>query len=157
MTGTVEQLSISKGGLPKYPMLQAWAGPLGLEGDVQRNTAVHGGPLQALLLVAQEDIDALRADGFPVVPGSLGENLTISGIDFRQLRPGMRLRAGDAVIELTKMRRPCSQLEIYNAGEQGRIQKDLLAVVARGGFYASVLQAGAIRPGDPIALIDAAV
>ncbi len=157
MTGVIEQLSISKGGVPKYPMLQAWAGPLGLEGDVQRHSEIHGGPLQALLLISQEDIDALREQGFPVVPGSLGENLTVSGIDFRQLRPGMRLRAGDAVIELTKIRRPCDQLEIYNGGERGRIQKAVLAVAARSGFYAAVVQAGAIRPGDLIALIDAAV
>lgn len=157
MTGVVAQLSISKGGLPKYPMLQAWAGPLGLEGDVQRHTEIHGGPLQALLLISQEDLDALREQGFPVVPGSLGENLTVSGIDFRQLRPGMRLRAGDAVIELTKVRRPCDQLEVYNAGARGRIQKAVLAVAARSGYYASVVQPGAIRPGDPIALIDAAV
>lgn len=157
MNGIVEQLSISKGGVPKYPMLQAWAGPLGLEGDVQRHTEIHGGPLQALLLISREDLDALREDGFPVVPGSLGENLTVSGIDFRQLRPGMRLRAGDAIVELTRVRRPCAQLEIYNGGETGRIQKAMLAVAARSGFYAAVLQAGAIRPGDPISLIDAAV
>lgn len=157
MTGTIEQLSISKGGLPKYPMLEAWAGPLGLEGDIQRHTEIHGGPLQALLLVSQEDLDALREQGFPVAPGSLGENLTTKGIDFRQLRHGMRLRAGDAVIELTKIRRPCSQLEIYNGGEEGRIQKAVLEVPARSGFYASVVQAGAIRPGDPITLLDAAV
>ena len=157
MTGIVEQLSISKGGVPKYPMLQAWAGPLGLEGDVHSHPDIHGGPLQALLLISREDLDALREQGFPVVPGSLGENLTTSGIDFRQLRPGMRLRAGDAVIELTKVRRPCDQLEVYNGGEQGRIQKAVLAVAGRSGYYASVVQAGAIRPGDTIALIDAAV
>jgi MOSC domain-containing protein YiiM len=157
MTGVIEQLSISKGGVPKYPMPRAWAGPLGLEGDAQRHTGIHGGPLQALLLVSKEDIEALREQGFPVAPGSLGENLTISGIDFRQLRPGMRLRAGDAVIELTKIRRPCDQLEIYNGGGKGRIQKAVHSVAARGGFYAAVVQAGAIRPGDAIALIDAAV
>jgi len=156
-TGIIEQLSISKGGVPKYPILQAWAGPLGLEGDVQCHTEIHGGPRQALLLISREDLDALREEGFPVVPGSLGENLTVSGIDFRELRSGMRLRAGDAVIELTRLRRPCIQLEVYNGGEPGRIQQAVLAVAGRSGYYASVLQAGAIRPGDPIVLIDAAV
>lgn len=157
MTGVIEQVSISKGGVPKYSTLEAWAGPLGLEGDMQRHTEIHGGPSQALLLISREDLDALREQGFPVVPGSLGENLTVSGINFRQLRTGMRLRAGDAVISLTKIRRPCAQLEIYNGGEKGRIQAAVLAVAARSGYYASVVQAGAIRPGDVIALIDAAV
>ena len=157
MTGVVTQISISKGGVPKYPVLQGWAGPLGIEGDIQRHTEIHGGPEQAVLLISEEDIEALREQGFPVVAGSLGENLTVSGIDFRQLRPGMRLRAGDAAIELTRVRRPCRQLDVYNGGEPGAIQRAVLAVEARSGFYASVVHSGAIRPGDAITLIDAAV
>lgn len=157
MTGTVAQLNISNGGLPKFPVLHAWAGPLGLQGDIQRHPQIHGGPLQALLLVSLDDLAALQADGFPVLPGSLGENITVSGIDFRLLRPGMRLRAGAAIIELTRLRRPCHQLEIFNSGQPGRIQAALLALHASGGFYASVLQPGPISPGDPVSLLDASV
>ncbi len=154
MQGTIEQLSISKGGMPKLPIPEAWAGTLGLEGDLHRNPQVHGGPRKAILLISAEDIAGLAADGFSVGPGALGENLTVSGMDFRQFRTGQRFRAGDAVLELTRLRQPCHNLEMYNNGEPGRIQEALLTPYARGGFYAAVLQPGLIRTGDIISLVD---
>lgn len=152
MTGIIEQVSVSAGGLPKRAVEGARAGTLGLWGDRQRNTAIHGGPRKALLLASAEDVDELAREGFPVAPGSLGENLTVRGIDFRALRPGMRFRAGAALLELTTPRKPCVQLEPYNGGRTGRIQAALETRHARGGFYAAVLEEGEIRTGDLIAL-----
>mgnify|MGYP000684071872 CR=1 FL=1 len=165
MRGVIQQVSISKGGLPKFAISEAWAGPLGLEGDVQQHTKYHGGPAKALLLVSAEDLAALAAAGYPVSAGGLGENLTVEGIDFRLLRPGHRFLAGGAVIELTALRRPCRALDLYNASAPGPIQDQLYDVQckagdfssprwAMGGFYASVLQPGFIRTGDTIALAD---
>lgn len=154
MTGTITHLCLNKGGLPKLPVSDALATPLGLQGDVQRNLKYHGGPRQALLLVSAEDLAALRAEGFELEAGSLGENLTVSGIDFRQLRPGQRFRAADVILELTKPRTPCTQLEVYNNGRQGLLQGALKSLHARGGFYAAVLTPGPLRPGDKITLVD---
>jgi len=154
MQGVIEQLSISKGGMPKLAIPEAWAGALGLEGDLHRNPKVHGGPLKAVLLISAEDIAALSSEGFSISPGSLGENLTVRGIDFRQLRAGQRFRAGEAILELTRLRQPCHNLEVYNNGQPGRIQEALLTAPARGGFYAAVLQPGLIRTGDIISLVD---
>ena len=157
MRGTIIGVHISPGGMPKLPIAEGWAGPLGLEGDRHNHPEFHGGPRKALLLVSQEDLETLKEQGFALVPGSLGENLTVRGMDFRQMREGMRLRAGCALIELTTPRKPCGQLEIYNDGVEGKIQAVLKSRHAFGGHYAAVLQAGAIRTGDPIALIDMAV
>lgn len=157
MEGRIEQISVSKGGLPKLAVGEAWAGRLGLEGDVQKTPKIHGGPRKALLLVSAEDIEELAGEGFAVRAGSLGENLTVRGMDFRALREGMVFRAGDAVIELTTRREPCRQLEIYNEGETGRIQRALKQVEARGGFYCAVIGAGRVRTGDMISLAAAKV
>jgi len=165
MQGRIEQVSVSKGGVPKVAVPEAWAGPLGLEGDSHRNPQHHGGPRKAVLLVSREDLDELRGEGFEVGAGSLGENLTVRGIDFRQLRAGMRMRAGDAVIELTQLRQPCATLDIYNGGGR-RIQSRLSDARAKdgdcsserwakGGFYAAVIVSGTVRPGDILELLDA--
>ena len=165
MRGVITQVSISKGGLPKHAVSESWATPLGLEGDVHKHTQFHGGPKKALLLVSLEDVESLAALGFPVGAGSLGENLTVSGIDFRQLRAGQRFLAGGAVVELTTLRRPCAQLDVYNAGEGPKIQSYLYDERCRagdastprwamGGCYAAVVQPGPIRPGDIISLAD---
>jgi MOSC domain-containing protein YiiM len=132
---------------------------------VQKHTQIHGGPRKAVLLVSIEDVEALAAAGFAVNAGALGENLTVSGIDFRQLRPGQRFLAGGAVLELTTLRRPCNQLDIYNTGEGPSIQSRVCderckagdassPLWAMAGFYAAVVQPGPVRPGDMIALAD---
>ena len=165
LQGTVQQVSISKGGVPKLAVPEAWASPLGLEGDGHNHPQFHGGLSKALLLVSLEDLEALQAEGFPVFPGALGENLTIRGIDFRKLRSGQRFVVGDAAIELTTLRQPCSALDGYNVSPDTPIQKRLYdarakagdpssPVWAMGGFYASVVQRGLINTGATIALAD---
>jgi MOSC domain-containing protein YiiM len=169
LEGRVVQVSVSNGGVPKLAVPQACATRLGLEGDRHAHPEVHGGPLQALLLVSQADLDALRRDDFPVFPGALGENLTVDGMDFRSLRTGQRFRVGEAVIELTKIRRPCETLDVYNTQEHGeRIQFRLYDKAVKagdttsprwafGGFYAAVVFEGIIRKDDIIRLLDQAV
>ena len=168
MRGIIHQISISKGGLPKYEIPEAAATPLGIPGDVQKHTRFHGGPARALLIVSLEDIEKLRGEGYPVVAGSLGENLTVSGIDFRQLRSGQRFNASGALIELTTLRAPCSALDMFNVAPGLRIQDRLYdaqakagdprsPVWAMGGFYAAVVEPGPLLPGATIALADQVV
>lgn len=168
LQGVIRQVSISKGGVPKLGVPEAWANPLGLEGDGHNHPEFHGGPSKALLLVSLEDLETLRADGYPVFPGALGENLTVSGIDFRKLRSGQRWIVGGAAIELTTLRVPCRTLDVYNFEAETLIQRRLYdarakagdpssPVWAKGGFYASVIQRGLISTGATIALADHAV
>jgi MOSC domain-containing protein YiiM len=165
MTGSILQISTSRGGLPKRPIAAGELTPLGIAGDLHAHPEIHGGPRQAVLLITAEGIDELTALGFPLFYGALGENVTTLGLDRKSLRAGQRYRLGQAVIELTRVRVPCSQLDVYGAGA---IQKAIYdAEVMAGdpcsprwglsGFYASVAQPATIRTGDPIVLLDQAV
>ena len=82
LTGKVLQVNISGGGVPKKPVERAWVGVLGLEGDAHRENTVHGGPHRAVCLFGIEVIERLQSEGHPVEPGSVGENLTTSGIEW---------------------------------------------------------------------------
>lgn len=167
LRGAIIQVSLSKGGIPKFAVPEAYCDTEGLEGDEHREIKYHGGRRRAILLASDEDLAALRELGFAVTPGSIGENLTIRGVDFRRLRTGMRFRAGGAMLELTRLRSACSNLNIFNSGEL-RIQEYLYDARCRaedissprwayGGFYASVLHPGLIRTGDILELVDLVV
>jgi MOSC domain-containing protein YiiM len=134
--------------------------PEGVEGDRHRNLKYHGGPDKAVLMIAQESLDELRAMGYGVYPGALGENLTVSGLDVSRWRSGQQYKIGDGpVIELTTLRTPCQNLDIYSPS----IKKDVYDVAcragnpdtarwARGGFYARVIRSGLLVPGAPVTL-----
>lgn len=162
--GTIVQVNISPGGLPKRPVAEAFIAALGVEGDRQAHSDIHGGPRKAILLIAAETVEALAARGYPVTFGSLGENLTTRGLALRDLRIGDRLRAGGALVEITQPRGPCTQLDVYGSSIKAEIYDPL--VQARdpssprwgmSGFYACVLQPGAVRPGDIIAVVPESV
>src|SRR5207245_4887518 len=95
------------------PVPEGFLTPLGIEGDRCGHPEIHGGPRQAVLLLASETVDELIARGFPLFYGALGENLTTRGLDRRRLRIGQQIRAGGARIEITKVRGPCPALDIY--------------------------------------------
>jgi MOSC domain-containing protein YiiM len=154
------QVNISSGGVPKRPVAEAVVTPLGIRGDSHDHPQIHGGPRKALLLMAMETIEQLKARGYPLFAGALGENITMQGIDPKQLRAGHQFRLGTAVIELTKLRVPCATLDVYGPEIRGEIFD---AQVKAGdaasprwgmsGFYAKVLADGLVRPGDPIELM----
>lgn len=160
MTGEIEQISISNGGVPKYPVLQAEAGPLGLSGDIQAHPEIHGGPRQALLWITSEGLAELRGQGYNLNAGSLGENITTKGIDRRQIRGGQRWRFGEIEIEVTKRRAPCKQLLHYGEGihkalfdERVNANDPTSPLWGLSGVYCAVIKSGAIRPGDPVTLL----
>jgi MOSC domain-containing protein YiiM len=160
VTGTVVQVSVSQGGIPKRAIAAGELTDLGIVGDAWRYR-FHGGRRKAILLITLEGIEALNSQGFGLFPGALGENVTIRDLDGRQLRLGQRLRLGDAVIELTQVRTPCATLDVYGPGIQAAMY-DARAQAGDpesprwglSGFYASVVQPGTVRAGDTIALLD---
>ena len=97
--GAVVQVNTSPGGVPKLPVPAALITQGGLTGDRQGNRRHHGRPWQAVCLWSAEVIDALAADGHPISYGSAGENITVRGIDWSLVRPGMRLQVGTALLE----------------------------------------------------------
>ena len=89
------QVNVSRGGVPKLPVDRAWVGRLGLDGDAHKDRTEHGGPHRAVCLFGIEAIARLQAEGHPVEPGSVGENLTTSGVEWSLLPVGSRARIGD--------------------------------------------------------------
>jgi MOSC domain-containing protein YiiM len=164
MTGSIIQINISPGGIPKRPIPDAIVTAEGIRGDRWSHPDIHGGPNQALLLITSEGIDELIEQGFPLFPGALGENLTTLGLDRRQMRIGQRFRAGEVFFELTKRRAPCATLNMYGPGIQQAIFDTQVKAGdpsslrwGLSGFYARVLRSGTLRSQDPIALIEQVV
>ncbi|HLJ13333.1 MAG TPA: MOSC domain-containing protein [Bryobacteraceae bacterium] len=164
LRGSILQINISRGGVPKRPISQGNVTPLGLAGDSHAHPEIHGGPQKALLILCAEAIDALVAEGFPLFYGALGENLTIRGLDRRQLRVGQRFRAGEVFLELTKVRTPCAALNVYGTAIGDAIYDEAVKAGnpvsprwGMSGFYASIVRPGVVRQNDIIALVDQAV
>ena len=155
MTGAILQINVSLGGIPKRPIAAGVITARGVAGDACAHPQIHGGPLQAVLIIASEAIDEIKARGYPVFYGALGENLTTRGLDHRQLRLGQQLRAGGALLEITRIRVPCATLDIYGPAIKQEIYDEQVRAGDPGsprwgmsGFYARVLQPGPVRPND---------
>ena len=139
--GTLVAVCLGPGGIPKDPVDEAELRPLGLEGDRHRFEG-HGGADRAVCLFALEDYRSLWADGVEArAPGAFGENLLTEGLDYRELRPGDRLRIGDDLeLEIHDVREPCGTLRKVDARFP-----DLM--MGRSGYVCRVVQGGTLRPG----------
>ncbi len=135
----------------------------GVEGDahlgemVKHRSRVARDPSQPNLrqvhLIHAELHDELRAAGFAVSAGQMGENVTTRGVDLLGLPAGALLHLGaTAVVELTGLRTPCTQLERIQPGLMaatlGRDERGNL--VRKAGVMGVVRVGGEVRPGDPI-------
>lgn len=161
MRASVVQVSVSNGGVPKYPIASGQVTPNGITGDRQAHPEIHGGPRQAVLLITTEGLDELKREGYPLYPGALGENITTQGLDRKMVRLGQRYRIGEVLIEITKMRQPCSQLSPYGDGIQAAVFDSSIKAGntesprwGLAGFYAKVIRPGTIHPGDSISLLE---
>jgi MOSC domain-containing protein YiiM len=136
---------------------------VGVEGDchggasVQHRSRVARDPTQPNLrqvhLVHEELFAELRAQGFEIEPGAIGENVTTRALDLLALPQTTRLRLGDeAVVELTGLRNPCLQLDRYRSGLMQAVLERTPdgALIRKAGVMAIVLKGGAVRPGDRI-------
>ena len=124
----------------------------GIEGDFNRwrTDEAHGDPDQAVLLLSDEILAELRTEGWPVQRGELGENLTLAGLPADALEPGVRVRLGEVVLEVSKACDPCTILFSlpYVGIERG--PAFLRALAGRRGWFARVVQGGTIRPDMPV-------
>jgi MOSC domain-containing protein YiiM len=153
VSGRIVQLSISPGGVPKTAVPVARVTAAGLDGDGHRDTENHGGPQRAVCLFALEQIRALQAEGHPVVPGALGENVTIEGIEWTRVVPGSRLQLGEAVtLEVTRFTSPCVNIRpAFAHGDYSRVSEKRHPGWSR--VYARVLMPGTVRTGDAVRLL----
>jgi MOSC domain-containing protein YiiM len=146
----------------EQPSVRLLAG-LGVEGDahlgvtVQHRSRVARDPSQPNLrqvhLIPTELHDELRARGFAVRAGEMGENITTRGVDLLRLPVGTRLHLGPAaIIEITGLRNPCAQLDRLQSGlREAVLDHDAQgSLVRKAGVMGIVLSGGDVQPADPI-------
>ena len=114
----------------------------GLENDA------HAGKWhRQVSLLSYEKIQDFKKKGAPVEDGAFGENLIVSGIDFKNLPVGTRFQSGDVVLEMTQIGKEChSGCEIY------KIMGD--CIMPREGVFARVIRGGRIREGDELTVLE---
>ncbi|MBI1845588.1 MAG: MOSC domain-containing protein [Candidatus Rokubacteria bacterium] len=153
MKATIVQLSVSPGGVPKSAVAAARVTDQGLEGDAHRDSEHHGGPDRAVCLYALEQIHALQAEGHSIVPGALGENVTVEGLDWGLVTPGRRLLLGETVmLEITRYTSPCFNIgPVFRDREFARVSQKRHPGWSR--VYARVLRPGTLKRGDPVRLL----
>jgi MOSC domain-containing protein YiiM len=139
---------------------------LGVAGDahmgetVKHRSRVRKDPTQPNLrqvhLIHAELFEELRAKGFGVKPGDLGENVTTSGLDLLALPTGARLHLGaTAMVKVTGLRNPCIQIDGFQKGLMAAtLDKDADGnLIRKAGIMGIVLAEGDVRPGDAIAVV----
>lgn len=149
-TGTVVQLSVSPGGLPKLPIDHADVTWQGMTGDRQATRLHHGRPWQALCIWSAEVIDDFRAAGHPLARGRAGENITISALPWAEVRAGVRLRIGSVLCEVSAFALPCASNKRWFVDGDFTVMHHERGPVSR--VYATVLEPGTIDVGDTATL-----
>lgn len=148
--GTVAQLNVSGGGLPKTPVPLVEVGWKGVVGDRQATRVHHGRPWQALCLWSTEVIAELHALGHPIAAGLAGENITVSGLHWADVRAGVRLQVGSVLCEVSAFALPCYQNTAWFLDGEFEVMHHERGPVSR--VYATVLQPGTITVGDAVIL-----
>lgn len=150
--GEVHQINVSKGGVPKLAVPEADVNESGVVGDVQADRVHHGHPDQALCLFSLEVIEGFQAEGHPIAPGSAGENVTISGLNWSDVVPGVRMTIGTVAIEITHFATPCAKNARWFAdGNFNRMHAKRHPGESR--VYARVIEGGEIKRGDRVELV----
>jgi MOSC domain-containing protein YiiM len=108
----------------------------GFEGCAHANP-----PRREVLLASKEHLDALGLE-----PGEIRENVTVDGVDVHAWPVGQRVRAGEAVFEITMVCEPCSRMDDLRPGLRGELD-------GKRGMLAHIVEAGVVRVGDPIELL----
>ena len=128
--------------------------PLGIEGDEQADLSVHGGLNKAVYAYPVEHYtfwQTVRAQAGvslwdePLPPGSLGENLTLSGLLESEMWIGDVLRFPHCTLAVSEPRYPCFK---FNAAMGFKHAGKMMADSAWCGAYLAVREAGTIAPGD---------
>ena len=151
LRGRVVGLQRSNGGVPKLAVQSAIVRSSGMEGDRQRNRRFHGGPRRALCLYSLERIKALAGEGQPIAPGTVGENVTLAGLAWDMVRPGVLLTLGEVEVEVTSYTAPCKTISAaFLDGEFVRISQRVHPGWSR--VYVRIVREGTVSVGDAVHL-----
>lgn len=133
--------------------------PLGLQGDEQADPSVHGGLDKAVYAYPAEHYAFWRevrrqtgvADIDDALPfGSMGENLTLSGLLETDVWVGDVLRFSQCVLRVSQPREPCYK---FNAAMGFNTAVKTMGQSGFCGFYLSVDEAGSVQAGEAFELV----
>lgn len=143
MMGVIKAINVStvrgtrKVSVPEIDLIEDF----GLEGDA------HGGHWhRQVSLLSYEAFEAFEKKGANIVPGDFGENLLVSGYDFKILPVGTRFRSGDVLLEMTQIGKQChSGCDIFKRMGD--------CIMPREGVFAVVLKGGRLHVGDSLEIV----
>lgn len=140
-------------GIFKEPVDSCFLSKTGLEGDMQVDRRVHGGPEKALYHFPADNYAILKqAFGHlesEFVPGSIGENISSTGIDDQQVHIGDILKIGEALVQVSQPRRPC--WKVNHRFGNGHMAPVLMSQAISGWYY-RVIEEGQLKVGDSFEL-----
>lgn len=140
---TVISINVSNGGVPKLPVEQVYVSQSGLEGD-EHNHEKHYRPTQAVCIQDIEQLNALSELGYPLGPGTAGENLTVKNLYVNSLPVGTILEfSGGLILEITRCRPTCYVMDQIHP----KLKED---ATDRHGMYAKVNQPASLSVGERI-------
>ena len=159
MTTTIFQINVKANtprqvSLPKMSVDAAIISKWGLEGDHNkfRKEKKKNDPDMAVMILSTDILEALNNEGWPVNSGDLGENLTLTNIDYNKMKLGDKLEIGEVRLEISLICDPCTNLN--NLPYVGKEKSTLFikTLMKRRGWYARVLKAGKVIVGDSVSL-----
>ena len=132
---------ISNGGVPKTPVQSVKIDYQGLVGDNQHDKKHHGGVMRAVCVLEEKILKKLQTEGHPILPGSTGENLLVSGYD---LKIGSIFSIGEVELEVVSAATPCKTIrDSFTNGNFNRLSHKKYPGDTR--WYCKVLRTGNIR------------
>jgi MOSC domain-containing protein YiiM len=105
----------------------------GFEGCAHANP-----PKREVLFVSRDHLD-----GLDLAPGAIRENVTVAGADVQQWPVGQRVRAGEALFEITMVCDPCHRMDELRPGLRSRLD-------GKRGMLARVVEGGDVAVGDEL-------
>ena len=126
---------------------------LNIEGDGQADLRHHGGADKAVNVYPWEHYARWNLELSPVTlsPGGFGENFTTEGLFEAEVCVGDSFQAGEAVVQVSQPRQPCSKLSRRYGIEEFalRVQRS-----GRTGWYLRVLKEGTVEAGSVLRLFE---
>ena len=133
-----EKKGVQKKNVGSARFIEDW----GIENDA------HAGKWhRQVSLLSHDRVEEFRARGAVVDDGAFGENLVVSGFDFKNLPVGTKFRCNDVLLEMTQIGKQChAHCEIY------KVMGD--CIMPREGVFARVLHSGTISVGDTLSIVE---
>jgi MOSC domain-containing protein YiiM len=131
-----------KTGVIKRPVTSAELEPGGVVGDAHFGLS----DIKQVSLLADESADKMRKLGLTLEAGAFAENITTVGVNLAELPVGARLRIGESLHEVSQIGKECHEGCAIK-------QQTGTCVMPTEGIFTRVIEGGAIKPGDAIALL----